>query len=83
MIENELLKVFKKQFPKVKDYKNFLKFKMDEVSDWDSIGHVNFMSKIEKRFKIRFNTNDFFQLISILKIISYLKKKLNHNRYKN
>ena len=41
---------------------------------WDSIGHVNFLLNIEKEFKVKFTTNDFFKLNEISKIIKKLKK---------
>ena len=62
MIKKKLEKIFKKNFKKVKLKKNFEKVTMLNTPGWDSIGHVNFLLNIEKEFKVKFTTNDFFQI---------------------
>lgn len=74
MIKKKLEKIFKKNFKKVKLKKNFEKVTMLNTPGWDSIGHVNFLLNIEKEFKVKFTTNDFFKLNEISKIIKKLKK---------
>ncbi len=70
----KLKDIFKKNFKKVKLKKNFDKMTMLNTSGWDSISHVNFLLNIEKEYKVKFNTNDFFKLNDISKIIKRLKK---------
>ncbi|WP_440680403.1 acyl carrier protein [Candidatus Pelagibacter sp. HIMB1636] len=74
MIKKKLEKIFKKNFKKAKLKKNFDKMTMLNTPGWDSIGHVNFLLNIEKEFKVKFTTNDFFKLNEISKIIKKLKK---------
>ena len=76
MIEKKLLVIFKKFFSKEKKFKNFINMNMNNTKGWDSIAHVNFLLKLEKEFKLKIKTNDFFKLDSIKKIIRYLKEKI-------
>jgi acyl carrier protein len=44
------------------------------VSAWDSIGHMQLISRIEDEFDIMFNTNDIIDFNSYNKGIEILKK---------
>jgi acyl carrier protein len=74
MIKEKLKKIFKKKFSKVKNLNKFDEFTMENTPGWDSIAHVNFLLKIENEFKVKFNTNDFFKLTGIRKLLKKLKK---------
>lgn len=73
MIKSDIRKIFKDSFNKYPKKLKFNDYSIDNVEDWDSIAHVNFLLKIEKEYKIKFSTKEFFQLNSIKKI----KKKLS------
>jgi acyl carrier protein len=74
MSKKKLEEIFKKNFKTFKKNKNFEKIKMNDLRDWDSINHVNLMLNIEKVFKIKLTASEFFQLTSVEKILSRLKK---------
>ncbi len=72
MIKDKIYILFLKEF-KEKNLNNFLKLSMLNYLKWDSMAHVNLIIKIEKKFKVKFKTDEIFKLNSVKKIISYLK----------
>lgn len=72
------LKKLKKIFQKVISKKNisdnlFLKLKMNDIKEWDSMQNMHLLLAIEKEFKIKFSFKEMNELNSINKII----KKFN------
>jgi acyl carrier protein len=61
-------KIFKKKI------KNFEKLKIGDLKEWDSLGHINLLLEIEKKFKIKFSMKEISELNSIKKITERLKK---------
>lgn len=45
-----------------------------KVKDWDSIGHISLITKIEEAYNILFDTKDILQFNSYLSGIELLKK---------
>lgn len=46
----------------------------DEIVRWDSLGHINLVTKIEKQYGVRFSIEEILELNSINDIILLLKK---------
>ena len=47
---------------------------MGDIKQWDSLGNLNLIFEIEKKFKIRFKTKDFSKITSIKDIIHFVKR---------
>ena len=69
----KIKKAFKRVFPSQKIDKNFLKLKVGNVKNWDSLRNLNLILEIEKEFKIKFNSKVFSQIKSIRDLISSIK----------
>mgnify|MGYP001322207176 CR=1 FL=1 len=63
---------FKKTFG-IKETK-LKKLKYQDVKSWDSVGHMNLMSVLEKKFKIEMNIDDIVDFSSYEKGKKILKK---------
>tara|TARA_B100000780_G_C21101539_1_gene444515 strand:+ start:1369 stop:1608 length:240 start_codon:yes stop_codon:yes gene_type:complete len=63
---------FKKTFG-IKEAK-LKKLKYQDVKSWDSVGHMNLMSVLEKKFKIEMNIDDIVDFSSYEKGKKILKK---------
>ena len=50
------------------------KIKYNEISEWDSIGHMTLMSGLEEKFSISMDTDDIVDFSSFKKGITILKK---------
>ena len=73
-IDYKVIECLKKTFPKVKFKKNINNLKMGDIKQWDSLGNLNLIFEIEKKFKIRFKTKDFSKITSIKDIIHFVKR---------
>ena len=76
-IQKKLIEVIKEVF-RIKNF-NIKKMKQGAHEKWDSVGHLNLMLEIEKKFKIKFKMSQIIDLDSFLKIqkeiYKILKKK--------
>jgi len=50
------------------------KIKYNEISEWDSIGHMTLMSGLEEKFSISMDTDDIVDFSSFEKGIEILEK---------
>ena len=50
------------------------KIKYNEISEWDSIGHMTLMSVLEEKFSISMDTDDIVDFSSFKKGIEILEK---------
>ena len=50
------------------------KIKYNEISEWDSIGHMTLMSGLEEKFSISMDTDDIVDFSSFKKGIEILEK---------
>ena len=50
------------------------KIKYNEISEWDSIGHMTLMSVLEEKFSISMDTDDIVDFSSFEKGIEILEK---------
>ena len=67
---NKLKKIFQKIVNKKKiSDKLFVKLKMDDIKEWDSMQNMHFLLAIEKEFNIKFSFKEMNELNSINKII--------------
>ncbi len=54
---------------------NIKNAEFQKTKNWDSLKNIQLFLEIEKTFKIKINTSDWYKLISFKKIDNYLKKK--------
>jgi acyl carrier protein len=67
---NKLKKIFQKIVNKKKiSDKLFVKLKMDDIKEWDSMQNMHFLLEIEKEFNKKFSFKEMNELNSINKII--------------
>jgi acyl carrier protein len=52
----------------------------DDISEWDSVAHINLMFTIEQEFGVRFNGNELAELKNIGTLKTYLRDKGVVNR---
>jgi acyl carrier protein len=48
---------------------------MDEIEEWDSLGHVHIMVALEQAFDLYMNVDDFAELDSVPAILKYLESE--------
>ena len=75
MKNKNLRDILVKIFSNSKVPMNIKNLKIGDLKQWDSVGHVNLILEIEKKYKIKFNTNDFLESTSIKKIEKIINKK--------
>lgn len=46
-----------------------------DISEWDSIGHLNLMLSLEDTFNLTLDVDDLTRLNSVAAILGYLKEK--------
>ena len=47
------------------------------VEDWDSLAHVNIVTAVERRFKIRFALGELQELKNVGDMVAMIKKKMS------
>ena len=55
----------------------------DNLTGWDSLGHLLLVSAIEEEFKIKLTTEDIFQMVNFRTIQTILEEQLNHESPQN
>ncbi len=48
---------------------------MDEIEEWDSLGHVHIMVALEQAFDLYMDVDDFAEIDSVPAILQYLKSE--------
>ena len=48
----------------------------DSFPDWDSLGHLNLVSELEKAFKIQITTNEVMEMTDFQKVKGVVKRHL-------
>ena len=74
IVKKKLIKIIKKKF-KVKKKKRLLS--MNNLENWDSLGHLKLLSEIENKFKIKFSNKEIPEITDEKKILSLLINKLS------
>jgi len=73
---NSLKELFQKELKiKVNIESKFLDFK-----SWDSLGNFNILLAIEKKYRIKFTSNEFTNLNSFKEILKVVEKKIKKRR---
>ena len=70
---NELLPVLKTVFPNCVHFEKTMTKK--EISDWDSIAHLNLIIELEDTFKISFTSEEIQKIDSIEIILKLINEK--------
>ena len=73
-MEKKVLRCFKKVFKNSKIPKDASKIKIGTIKGWDSLGHINLLLEIEKKFKIKFSMKQISELKTMKKIVATLNK---------
>lgn len=74
MIDNKLEKMFRKFYKKKIDSIGNLNF--NNIKNWDSLKHINFMFEVEKNYSIKININEFSNIKSLNEVDKIIKKNL-------
>ncbi len=48
---------------------------MDDIEEWDSLGHVHIMVALEQTFDLYMDVEDFAEMNSVKSILSYLESE--------
>ena len=48
---------------------------MDQIEEWDSLGHVHIMVALEQAFDLYMDVDDFAELASVPAILQYLESE--------
>ena len=60
-----------------------LSLTMDEISEWDSLKHIQLLSSIEEAFGIEIQFEDALEMISVKSIISKINEYIAKNKANN
>ena len=71
-LKNKLINIIKKE---LKEKKITIRDGINDKKNWDSVGNLNILLKIESDLKIKFNTNEFNSLNNFKAILQNVKKK--------
>ena len=75
MNQKQLLTIFKEVFPTASFNTEFNLLELNSIPEWDSLGNLNLILRIEEVFGIRFSTIELSELKSIKQIEQALKNK--------
>lgn len=78
-MEKDLIKIVKSSFgsikPKQLDLLRKNKFQITDLDKFDSLNYLKFITKVEKKFKIKVNEKNFNKFNNFRMILDLLKKK--------
>lgn len=78
-IRNKIEEIFIKQFGK----KNFRWGKTQEqYKYWDSFSHMELISNVEQKFKIKLEIEEMIEIDSPIKLIEIIENKINRENLK-
>ena len=75
MTQNDLLTIFKETFPTAVFAVPFESLELNSVPEWDSLGNLNLLLRVEEILGIRFSTEELSEVKSIKQLVSILKNK--------
>jgi acyl carrier protein len=75
MIENKLIKIIKNTFET--DQSIDLMSTKNDISNWDSIGHLNLILDIEEEFDISFSKDEIESIKSVSTLLKLVNSKLS------
>jgi acyl carrier protein len=81
MNQSQIIGHLKKIFIEVFEIETFgIDRTMEEISEWDSLKHLQLLSSIEDHFGIEIQFNDSIEMISVKEIIRIVEKYLYEDK---
>lgn len=75
MTQSDLLVLFKEVFPTAEFDCDFNTLELNSIAEWDSLGNLNLLLRVEEEFAIRFSSLELSEVKSISQLINILKNK--------
>ena len=50
---------------------------MNDIDEWDSLGHINIVSAVEREFEIKFTLEEIYEIKGVKQIVDLVFDKLN------
>ena len=75
MNQNDLLILFKETFPTATFDVEFNTLELNSIPEWDSLGNLNLILRIEEVSGIRFSSAELSEVKSIKQLVAALKSK--------
>jgi acyl carrier protein len=75
MTHLELTNLFKSVFPAAKFDVPFESLELNSIPEWDSLGNLNLLLRVEESLDLRFTSEELSEIKSIKGIINFLKLK--------
>ena len=75
MTQLELKNLFKLVFPAADFNVQFEDLELNSFPEWDSLGNLNLLLRIEENLDFRFTSDEFSEVKSVKQIIDILKNK--------
>lgn len=75
MTQLELKNLFKSVFPTADFDVQFEALELNSFPEWDSLGNLNLLLRIEENLDFRFTTDEFSEVKSVKQVIDILKNK--------
>jgi acyl carrier protein len=75
MTQLELKKLFKSVFPTADFDVQFESLEINSFPEWDSLGNLNLLLRIEEDLDFRFTSDEFSEVKSVNQVIDILKNK--------
>lgn len=75
MKQFELKNLFKSVFPTIDFDVQFEGLEQNSIPEWDSLGNLNLLLRIEEEFDVRFTSSELSEVKSVNQVIDILKNK--------
>ena len=73
--ESNFIELVKDIFPSIKNDFN-LKMSPDDVEDWDSIGHLNLIMAVEKKYQIKIEFEEAIMIDNLNSLFNLINNKI-------
>ena len=50
---------------------------VNDIDEWDSLGHINIVSAVEREFEIKFTLEEIYEIKGVKQIVDLVFDKLN------
>ena len=75
MTQSDLLTLFKETFPTAVLSVPFDSLELNSIPEWDSLGNLNLLLRVEESLEIRFTSEELSEVKSIKQLITILQRK--------
>jgi acyl carrier protein len=75
MTQTDLQTIFKETFPTAVYDMAFELLELNSIPEWDSLGNLNLLLRVEETLSIRFSSEELSEVKSIKQLITILKRK--------